>query len=111
IKGMPFGGGYSTARDLSKFATALQSEKLLSKKSVERLWTGRVNNNQYGYGFEVRMYNNHRIVGHGGGWFGITNHMDIYPDLGYTVVILSNYDTQAKPIAMRISEWITAGVK
>jgi CubicO group peptidase (beta-lactamase class C family) len=111
VKGMPFGGGYSTAGDLAKFATALQGEKLLPCKAVERLWKGQVNDGQYGYGFEVREYNGRRIAGHGGGWFGITNHMDIYHDLGYTVVILSNYDVEAKPIAMKFREWLTAGVK
>jgi CubicO group peptidase (beta-lactamase class C family) len=111
MKGLPFGGGYSTAGDLSKFATALRGGKLLPKASVETLWAGHVNNGQYGYGFEVGKYNECRIVGHGGGWFGITNHMDVYPDLGYTVVILSNYDIEAKPIAFKLREWLTAGVK
>lgn len=111
VKGMPFGGGYSTAGDLTKFATALRGEKLLPKKSVDRLWKGHVNDGQYGYGFEIREYNGHRIVGHGGGWFGVTNHMDVYPDLGYTVVILSNYDIEAKQIAMKLREWLTAGIR
>jgi CubicO group peptidase (beta-lactamase class C family) len=111
VKGMPFGGGYSTAGDLSKFVTALRGGKLLPKASVETLWTGHANDGRYGYGFEVGKYNGRRIVGHGGGWFGITNHLDVYPDLGYTVVILSNYDTEAKPIALKLREWLTAGVK
>ncbi|MGI9550438.1 MAG: serine hydrolase domain-containing protein, partial [Aurantibacter sp.] len=39
IKGGPAGGGFSTVRDLHKFAIALTNEKLVSKTSLELLWT------------------------------------------------------------------------
>lgn len=69
-KGTPFGGGYSTAGDLIRFAEALRGGKLLKKESVETLWTGRANEGRYGYGFEVRRYSGVRIVGHGAGGSG-----------------------------------------
>ena len=33
-----------------------------------------------------------RIVGHRGGFPGIANQVDIYPDLGYVFVVLGNSD-------------------
>lgn len=113
VKGLPFGLGYSTAEDLVKFNLALLDGRLLSKKSLEMVWSGKVNytepDSQYGYGFIVKRYNGTRIVGHGGGWFGITNKFDIYPDLGYTVVILNNIDSDPNAIAFKLREWLTQG--
>jgi hypothetical protein len=37
--------------------------------------------------------------------------MDMYPDLGYTVVILTNYDDSPRPIAYKIQEWLTEGMR
>lgn len=65
---------------------------------------------RYGYGFIVKHYNGARIVGHGGGWVGITNKFEMYPDLGYTVVILSNIDSDPNAIAARLREWLTQGL-
>lgn len=111
-KGMPYGLGYSTVEDLLKFHVALRSGKLLNAKSLETVWTGKVDsfdNMQYGYGFNVKRYNGTRIVGHGGGWHGITTDMDMYPDLGYTVVILNNIDSSPTYILYKLREWLTQG--
>ena len=107
VKGMPAGGAYSTLGDLLKFSIALKNQKLLGSKSLELLWTGSKQNARYGGGFEINRYNKTRIVGHGGGWFGVTNRMEIYPDLGYTVVILSNYDSDPTSITNKLREWLT----
>ena len=64
---------------------------------------------RYGGGFIVTRYNGTRIVGHGGGWFGITNKFDAHPDLGYTVVILNNIDSDTNSLAFRLREWLTQG--
>lgn len=113
VKGLPSGLGYSTAEDLVKFNLALLDGKLLNKKSLETLWTGRMNysepDSQYGYGFIVKRYNGTRVIGHGGGWVGITNKFDMYPDLGYTVVILNNIDSDPNAIAFKLREWLTQG--
>jgi CubicO group peptidase (beta-lactamase class C family) len=113
VKGLPFGMGYSTAEDLVKFNLALLDGKLLNQKSLEIVWSGKTVYNepdsQYGYGFIVKRYNGTRIVGHGGGWFGITDKFDMYPDLGYTVVILNNIDSDPNSIAYKLREWLTQG--
>jgi hypothetical protein len=46
-----------------------------------------------------------------GGWVGITNKFDMYPDLGYTVVILNNIDSDQNAIAFKLREWLTQGPK
>lgn len=122
VKGTSAGGGYSTALDLHKFSQALLSGKLLSKKSVETMTKGKVPmplppmppnakplpKIQYGYGFGEFFNNTTRIIGHNGGAPGVSGQIDIYPDLGYTVVALSNYDRAVMPIINLIGGIITA---
>lgn len=124
VKGTSAGGGYSTAIDLHKFSQALLSGKLISAKSVEMIMKGKIAmpaprmplppnakplpEMKYGYGFGERYNNNVRITGHSGGAPGVSGQLDIYPELGYTVVILSNYDMIATPLMNRISEIITS---
>ena len=113
VKGLPYGLGYSTAGDLVRFATALHDRRLLRADSLEAVWTGVMDyteaDSKYGYGFIVKRYNGVRIVGHGGGWVGITNKFDTYPDLGYTVVILTNIDSDPNAVAFKLREWLTQG--
>src|SRR5262249_18222272 len=78
VRGGPAGGAYSTVEDLLKFDIALRSHRLLSARSLNIAWTGSEKHPQYGHGFQINRYNGTRIVGHGGGWFGITNQMDMY---------------------------------
>lgn len=95
-KGTPAGGGYSTADDLLNFANALQNNILLNKENVTLCTSGKVKyrEGKYGYGFEENTINGHRIFGHTGGHDGIACEIMIYPDLGYTVVILTNGEVE-----------------
>lgn len=106
IKGGPAGGGYSTAEDLFLFRNALVSYKLLSKEMTKVLITGKseLNSPEYGYGFEIRHKG--KIVGHGGGFLGITTSMDIFLDSGFTSIILSNYSGIGRVLEGKIREVI-----
>ncbi|MDQ5852638.1 MAG: beta-lactamase family protein [Chloroflexota bacterium] len=65
-------------------------------------------NFKYAYGFRDLQVNGTRIVGHNGGFAGIGARFDMYLDLGYTVVVLSNYDPgTADDVANRFGEIIT----
>jgi CubicO group peptidase (beta-lactamase class C family) len=112
VKGLPFGLGYATGLDLIRFQQALTRHVLLDSASLARVWTGVQRytepNSEYGFGFIVTSYNGTRIIGHGGGWLGITNKFDMYPDLGYTVVILTNIDSDPNELAFRLREWLSA---
>ena len=95
-KGTPAGGGYSTVDDLLSFANALQKDRLLSKENIALCTSGKVKYREgmYGYGFEENTINGHQIIGHTGGHDGIACELMLYPDLGYTVVILTNGEVE-----------------
>lgn len=111
--GSPAGGAYSTAEDLDRFQLALRDGKLLRPASREAMWKLVSENDPgagYGYGAQVSHYNGYRVIGHGGGWRGITNQFEFYPELGYTVVVLSNYDVEPGLITDLLRGWLTQGV-
>lgn len=108
FRGMPAGGGYSTVKDLLKFADALRTMKLLNKKNTETLITRKqrlvpIMPVGYGYGFLDDGRNGIRTVGHPGGAPGMCGELDIYWESGYTVIVLSNYNP---PTAMEIAAFI-----
>lgn len=101
LRGGPAGGGYSTVRDLHRFARALQTGKLVSKVSLDRMWTSQSEGN-YGYGFDVRPSAAGKITGHSGGFPGLNSDLKILVDRGYIIAVMSNYDSGASPFAERI---------
>jgi hypothetical protein len=108
IRGGPAGGGFSTVEDLLNFDIALRSAKLLSPESTEMLWSPKpeLNSPDYGFGFRISGEPDNRIVGHGGGFPGISAMLDMYLDSGYMVAVLSNYDGAASTVATKIQELI-----
>ena len=110
-KGGPAGGGYSTVEDLLRFDIALRSYQLLDQEHFAILTTGKVDrtpDKKYAYLFEEQYINGHRVIGHGGGAAGINSQLRMYMDLGYTVVIMSNYDPPAAGIVVNeLAELLT----
>ena len=112
IKGGPAGGGYSTAEDLLDFDRALRSHKLLGPKMTDLVLAGKVemgrgSDMKYAYGFGDERSGGHRFVGHGGGFPGISSKLDMDLTDGYTIVVLSNYDGGAEPVADKARDLIT----
>jgi CubicO group peptidase (beta-lactamase class C family) len=106
-RGTSAGGGYSTVEDLLKFATALQTNKLLKPQYTEMLTTGKVetpNGGKYAYGFQEATVNGTRCFGHGGGAPGMNGELKICPGPGYVVAVLANLDPAA---ATRVADFIT----
>ena len=106
-RGTSAGGGYSTVEDLLKFATALQTNKLLKPQYTEMLTTGKVatpNGGKYAYGFQEATVNGTRCFGHGGGAPGMNGELKICPGPGYVVAVLANLDPSA---ATRVANFIT----
>jgi CubicO group peptidase (beta-lactamase class C family) len=106
-RGTSAGGGYSTVEDLLKFATALQTNKLLKPQYTEMLTTGKVetpNGGKYAYGFLDATINGTRCFGHGGGAPGMNGELKICPGPGYVVAVLANLDP---PAATRVANFIT----
>lgn len=109
IKGGPAGGGYSTVGDLNRFAGALLSHRLLGPEYTETLLapkaaTGPDGARAYAYGIQHDGTHETRVVGHGGGAPGISAMAHIYPDHGYTVAVLANYDGVAPGVAYKIRD-------
>ena len=92
-RGTAAGGGYSTARDLLKFARALQSGKLLSPTLLAE--ATRNQGPGYGYGFGVGAEQGVPTYGHGGGAQGMNAELRIFPTLGEVVIGLGNVDPPA----------------
>jgi len=116
LKGTAGGCGYSTCEDLSKFGQALQEGKLVSLEMLDKMLTPYINEgskgNQtkyQGYGFQVWDIAGVRRYGHPGRFTGVNARFDVYPDLGYTVVALANYDPPAAfDVAEKAIELIAA---
>ena len=93
-RGTSAGGGYSTVNDLLAFDSALRSNKLLGTEMRDRLFAPDPERNSpsYGYGFMVSALAEDREVGHGGTFPGVSAHLLMFLDSGYTFVALCNND-------------------
>lgn len=91
-RGTAAGGGYTTTRDLARFATALQEGRLLSAESLAAATRAQNLKGWYGYGFMVSGDGRDRQFGHEGGAPGMNGILNVRPAQGCTVVGLSNFD-------------------
>lgn len=106
IRGGPAGGGYSTVEDLLRFAEALKGGTLLSAESVKLLTTPKPELGSPEYGFGFGIHDEGGIVGHSGGFPGISANLDIFPRSGYVAVVLSNYGRAASYVTERLRELV-----
>ena len=103
------GALYFNVVDLEKWDRALYGTTLLTKASLDRMWTpfllndGKANSKGYGFGWFVDDQNGRRVLWHTGWWQGFTCDIARYVDDGVTVVVLTNFvadpDNIAKVIA------------
>jgi CubicO group peptidase (beta-lactamase class C family) len=116
MKGSPAGGGFSTAEDLLNFDIALRDGTLVLPETWKLLITERARPSDgpkvWGYGFIIENHETlGRIVGHGGGFFGISSNMEMYLDHGFTTVVLSNYGGGSDVVSGEIREVIKDLIK
>ena len=109
-RGTSAGGGYSTVRDLARFAAALRAHRLLDATHTELLLTGKVDagGGRYGYGFSESSESGVRLVGHGGGAPGMNGELLFDPRSGTVIAVLANLDP---PAASRIADFVSNRVK
>ncbi len=90
---VPFaaGGLYSTVEDLYLWDQALYTEKLISKKSIEMMFTPY--KNQYGYGWYIDERFKRLCISHGGRIEGYMNSIERFPEEKLTIIVMSNRDT------------------
>ena len=94
----PFAAGMlvSTVSDLVKWDAAMDSEKLLKKSTLNRMWTpatlAKGELAKYGLGWELGELNGHRRQSHGGGIPGFSSQLTRFVDDKLTVIVLCNSD-------------------
>src|SRR5262245_24878025 len=88
------GGMQSTVLDLAKWDSALHTERLLRRATLEQMWTPVILNNgvtyPYGLGWNVTQIAQHRRVWHTGVWTGFAAIIDRLVDDQLTVIVLTN---------------------
>lgn len=104
-RGTPAGGGYSTARDLLRFAEALQAGKLLPPKQLAEATRPQNIGHWYGYGFETHGKGLARYYSHSGGTYGSNAEFRVYPEIGVVAIALCNIDPNA---GTNLVDWYTA---
>ncbi|NMO16175.1 serine hydrolase [Pyxidicoccus fallax] len=106
IRGGPAGGGYSTVEDLHRFVVALRAGKLVSQKTLEQMFTQEPLSGERAYGLGFQIFPKHRIVGHSGGFVGISSNLDIYLDNDVVTVVLTNQDRSAMRVSNQLRTWL-----
>lgn len=97
VKGSPAGGGYSTVDDLLRFDIALQENRLLGPEYAGVMQPKK----------ETTGSAKPRIISRAGGAPGISAFYQKFTDLGYTSIVLSNYDPpDGKRVADKIRDVI-----
>ena len=82
------GGLYCTVEDLYRWDRALYTEKLVSRKTLDQMFTPY--KGDYAMGWVVRTEFNHKLITHGGGINGFSTSIRRYPDSNACVIVLSN---------------------
>ncbi len=96
------GGLLSTVDDLARWNAALEDARVLSRASIERMFTSyRLKDGTatgYGYGWDIGEYEGHRVQEHAGGTTGFQSFMVRLPDDRAFVAILSNVQSADVPL-------------
>jgi D-alanyl-D-alanine carboxypeptidase len=88
------GGLLSTVLDLARWDAALYTEELLTKSSLDQMWTpARLNDGtavEYGLGWIVKAVQGRRNIGHWGRNPGFVAELSRFVDARLTVIVLCN---------------------
>jgi CubicO group peptidase (beta-lactamase class C family) len=98
---LPGGGWLATAEDLVLFARALMAGKILSRQSLEAMWTRqKLSNGEttgYGLGWNIAEVDGVTVVQHSGGQQGANTHLLLAPEKGIAIAVLSNMENAGTP--------------
>ncbi len=89
------GSLYFTAEDLAKWDEALETQKLMSPRSYEQMWTPvKLSSGMtapYGFGWRIsKSESGRRVLEHGGAWQGFASYIARYPDYRLSISVLCN---------------------
>lgn len=92
------GALYFNILDLAKWDAALYTETLVTRSTLEQMWTpvklnnGKPNPDHYGFGWFISDIGGHRVIEHAGAWQGFTTNISRYVDDHLTIAVLSNLE-------------------
>jgi CubicO group peptidase (beta-lactamase class C family) len=102
---IPGGGFCSTVEDLARFAIAVQTDALVKRETLERMFTpqktrdgklasdaGDGRSTGYGLGWTIAVRKDHKEVWHGGAQPRVSTMLYMLPDEGVAVVLMSNLE-------------------
>jgi CubicO group peptidase (beta-lactamase class C family) len=110
---LPYAGGslVSTVDDLHRWYQALEAGKVISKKSLEQMYTpAKLNNGKtqnYAYGWLLGTLFGEKTIEHDGGINGFYSDALRVPEKKVFVTVLTNCPWR-QPAASYVSEWIAA---
>jgi CubicO group peptidase (beta-lactamase class C family) len=109
------GGVLSTVLDLARWDAALYTERLLSRATLEQMWTpARLNDGQtieYGLGWIVKVVHGHRTVGHWGRNPGFIAEMTRFIDDQLTLILLCNrWKADLARLGIKIADFYLPGI-
>ena len=93
VRGGGAGGGWSTAPDLLKWAQSLMTGRLLGRATLGQMMSQQTaddRNGGYGYGFIVMQLRGRTLVGHTGGFPGITTLFFMDPGRDRVGIVMTN---------------------
>jgi CubicO group peptidase (beta-lactamase class C family) len=95
---IPYSAGalYSTTEDLLRWDQALYTEKLISRKSLDEMFTPFKDSGPgagYAYGWNIGKRFDRQMTGHGGGINGFATNIMRFPADHVTVIVLSNNES------------------
>jgi CubicO group peptidase (beta-lactamase class C family) len=102
----------TTVEDLYSWDQSLYSERLVPSELIDLMFTAYVHapefgDMDYGYGWFVGQWHDHRVAGHGG-WIpgsGFRSFIQHYPDDKLAVIVLSNQaDSDVFGVASRLAD-------
>jgi serine beta-lactamase-like protein LACTB len=101
---IPGGGWCSTPGDLARFAIALMDAKLVSRETLERMWTVQKTadgkNTPCGLGCFLTNMDGQRLVSHSGGQPKVSTFLVLAPDKRQAIAVMCNLrDTPLEPLA------------
>jgi len=110
----PAGSMYSTVEDLASFASALfrihggATGEVVEPATLAAMWTPQFSESSafsgYGIGFSLSELDGRRRVGHGGAIYGFATTLQVLPDDGLAVVVVTSLDV-ANTVVERVAEF------
>ena len=112
----PGGGFVSTPSDYARFVLALLDGTLVKGATLDAMWTSQKTrageDTEYGFGFGVQMRNGRKSVTHSGNQAGASSLVRISPEIGGTLVIMTNLeDAPLGPLANAIGAIVLGPVR